>query len=469
MLNEGRPGPPPDPDSAAPERSVTERTLRSARIVLLARVGGLLATFVGSVALARSLGPDDRGAQAFFVSVVLVLVAVLGMSNPVGSYVLATREGADRRRLGGNAVSASIVAGVVATSVVAILDTWLQVLPPNLAAVPGLLAAVFLATFGIAYSGYQLQLALAEGRALVGAFLSFGVFATAGICYLGLAVTGGGLPAAIWIATAAPYLTLGIAALARPRLGALSAGRPSWRLMGRTLRHGLRFYPGEIAALLHLRVDVILLGLLAPLAFAGVYVVAYQAAEPILVIASAAQASLLALGSDEQANAGSSPAARLTRETIVLATGLAIAAAIVAPFLIPMMYGSDFGPAVGPFLVLLPAVVALATARIAIAELTRANRLELTVVASGVALVVNVVLNIALIPSFGAMGAAAASAGSYGLLAVVTLLFVTRATAVPTREFIPSRSDVRAVARGWRSLPGGLRRGARPGRPSTLA
>ena len=395
-------------------------------------------------------------------------MSVLGLSAPVGGYVLSTREDADIRRLGGNAIWASIVAGALAAGLIWILEAVTHMLPANLAAVPGLLAAVFLAT---ARLYVQRPSARSRPRGGAGARRCIPVVRgvpAAGIGYLALGLLGGGLTGAVWIVTAAPFLAVAIAGAARPRLGALAVGRPDQAILRRTVRNGLRFYPGEIAALLHLRVDIVLLGLLAPVAFAGVYVVAYQTAEPILVIASAAQASLLALGRDT-GPADASPAARLTRETIVLATGLALAAGVVAPWLIPIVYGPAFAGAVGPFIVLLPAVVALAIGRIAIAELTRANRLELTVVVSAAALVVNLGLNLALIPPLGALGAALASLGSYSLLCAMALFFVARVTTTRGREFVPGPADVRAVVDGWTALRHRSRRGRRPGDPSSAA
>ena len=45
--------------------------------------------FVGAIILSRTLGPDGRGAHAFYVALTILLAALLGLSAPTGGYILA--------------------------------------------------------------------------------------------------------------------------------------------------------------------------------------------------------------------------------------------------------------------------------------------------------------------------------------------------------------------------------------------
>lgn len=431
------------------EMSFSAKASASARAVLAARVVGLAATFLGSVALARALGPEGRGAQAFFVACTVILVAISGLSTPIGDYILATRKAIVRRRLAVNAVWLALAAGIVGGLSMGILQSMFGLLPPVLAAVPGWQLAMTLAIVGFSLNAHQIQLALAAGRALAGAFLSFGTFAIAGVGYVGILLAGGGLPAAMWMVVLAPYLAAIVALLARPPLETLVFGAPDRYLAARTAREGVRFFPGDLAAIAHLRIDVILLGVMTPTSAIGVYVVAYQTAEPILVIASAATASVLALGHGLDETGRATAVVRLIRETIVLGGLLALAAAICAPVLIPLIYGAAFSNSVVPFLILLPAVLALAVGRIGNADLIRRNHLEDTVLVSSAALAINVIANLILIPPLGATGAALASLVSYTSYAVLAIAFQRRVSGVKWFDLAPRPSDLASLATAW--------------------
>ncbi|HET9615484.1 MAG TPA: polysaccharide biosynthesis C-terminal domain-containing protein [Candidatus Limnocylindrales bacterium] len=418
-------------------------------------------TFIGSVALARSLGPDGRGAQGFFVAATVVLSTIVCVSTPTGDYILATRRLADPRTLTINAPWLSAIGGIVAGLVMLAIGAATSLIPAPLLAVPAWPIAFAIAVAGFAFNTHQIQLALASGRPLLGAFLSFGTYALAGLGYAAVLVAHGGLSAAIWIVVGAPYATALVAAFARPRWVGLVPGRPDRQVAQRTVRQGTRFYLGELAAILHLRQDVLLLGVLAPASTVGVYVVAYQTAEPILVIASAASAAVLALGVDASATAGSrtgDAAPRLIRETFVIGALAAALAAVIAPFAIPLIYGSVFAGAAGPFLVLLPAALLLAIGRIALAELTRRNLLERTVVVSVAAVVVNLTANVILIPAFGAMGAALSSLISYGGTALLAIHYLRRDLGTGWSTFAPTGEDVANTWRAWRPASLGRRR-----------
>ncbi len=232
-------------------------------------------------------------------------------------------------------------------------------------------------------------------------------------------MTGGGLAAALWIFALAPYVLAVAAAFVRPPLSVVAFGRARPGLARRSIREGLRMYPGEFAGMLHQRADVLLLGILAPTASLGVYVVAYQTVEPILVLASASAATVLALGHGHPEVERGTVTARLIRETLLSGGLLALLAAVLAPILVPLIYGPDFAASVTPLLILLPGIVALSCGRIAMSDLMRRNLLERMAAISVAVMVLNVSLNLVLIPLFGAVGAATASLVTYSIMAVL--------------------------------------------------
>jgi O-antigen/teichoic acid export membrane protein len=439
-----------EPPPGTPDDDHIHAVSVSAQTVLLVRAIGLAATFVGSVALARALGPEGRGAQGFFVASTILLVAVTGLSAPIGDYILATRTGTGRRVLAVNAVWIAVAAGLIAGAGIVVIQAATEDLPTALVAVPAWPLAFAIGVAGFTWNAHQIQLALAAGRAVVGAFLSFGTFSIAGIGNALILLAGGDLVAAVWMVALSPYLATIVALAVRPSPGTVALGRPDGSVVRRAFREGWRYFPGDLASIVHLRLDVVLLGILTPASTVGIYVVAYQTAEPVLVIASAATATVLALGHRVGADQGEDAAVRLIRETVAMGLLLGVVAALAAPILVPVIYGSAFGDAVGPLMVLLPAVILLAISRIAIADLTRHNHLEETVTASVVALLVNLALNLVLIPRAGALGAAAASLGSYFAQAALSIRYQRGLNRAPWSAYAPRTADVIGLIRAWR-------------------
>ena len=220
------------------------------------------------------------------------------------------------------------------------------------------------------------------------------------------------------------------------RLGA-RLGRPHLAAFGGSLRQGARSYLGELAALLHQRIDVILLGLISGSAAVGIYVVGYQMVEPILALSAASGAAILALGHGDPSIERGDVTIRLVRQTATLGTIGALGAFVLAPFLIPAIYGADFGAAVDPLRILALGVVGLAIGRIGSADLMRRNMLGRMAAISSTALGINVGLNLLLIPRLGPVGAAWSSLVSYWSHAAMSLIVVRRASGFAWRSLVP--------------------------------
>ena len=455
------PGPVPPTLTDQADASVGETASASARRIILARSGSLAIVFVGSIVLARALGPDDRGAQAFFVAMTIMSAWILGLGAATGGYILASRHDVPPVHLAANAAWFAVAAGVIAAGATLVLEGLTGLLPAALAAVPVWPFLIGLGVAGLVANNHQLQLAFGTGRSAAGAVLAFGPYTLAAIGYLALPVVHGGLPYSMTVFALAPYVLAVGAGLMRPRLSIVAFGRPRLDLARRSIREGLRTYPGELAAMLHSRADVLLLGIIAPAATLGIYVVAYQSVEPILILASASGATILALGHGRAAVEGGAVTARLIRETLIAGGFLAILAALLAPVLVPLVYGPAFSDAVGPLLILLPGVVALSAGRIAMADLLRRNLLERVAAISITVTIVNVGLNLLLIPGYGAIGAATASLISYTIHAVLAIRTDRLVGGFTLRAIVPRIADVADLARAW--TPSGL--GTRKPRP----
>jgi O-antigen/teichoic acid export membrane protein len=215
---------------------------------------------------------------------------------------------------------------------------------------------------------------------------------------------------------------------------------PSAALARRIAAYGLRAQVGGIMTLLNLRLDFILLSVLAGPAVLGVYAIASKFAELVKVPGMALTYVLYPRYSRE----GAARAAADVRRLLPRA-GVPLAVAVVplwlaSAWLIPALYGTPFHRAVLPARIILAGLVLEGVAGVLTGFLYGIGRPGLNSWAMGAGLVVTVVLDLLLIPPFGSTGAAVASASAYlvsSLALVACFRMVQRPRAPRARARLP--------------------------------
>ncbi len=142
---------------------------------------------------------------------------------------------------------------------------------------------------------------------------------------------------------------------------------------------------------------------------------------------------------------GDDPAAAAQRAALVarVSTIIAIPAAIVlfviAPYIVPLVYGSDFAEAGQIARILVPGVLVFFAARTFEADLSARGRPILVLFTMLPVTVANVVLSLLLIDHFGARGVAWSNTAAYTLGTVVITLAFSRTVGMPVREIVRVR------------------------------
>jgi O-antigen/teichoic acid export membrane protein len=201
------------------------------------------------------------------------------------------------------------------------------------------------------------------------------------------------------------------------------AVRPSLHLARTVGVYGLRAQVGGVISLLNLRLDFILLNVIAGPAVLGIYAISSKFAELVKVPALALTYVLY----PRYASDGGARAVVKARRLLPKA-GLLLGAAIVPLFLvvgwvIPAVYGSAFEPAVAPARIILIGLALEGVAAVITAFLYGAGRPGLNSLAMAAGLVVTVALDLLLIPAYGAVGAATASAVAYAASTLALVWF----------------------------------------------
>jgi len=401
-----------------------------------------------AVVIARTLGPDGRGAYAIVVTLATTALALGHLSVDQAH---ATRWPVGRRSIMANSALLGPVLGLLTTGIaLALLAGGVTGLELH-----GQRSLVVLALFAVPASMtvmYLSNVLVLDGRvgvvdwsALIGNVLQCGaLLATAALGWLSVEWV-------VWIwavSAAAPLIPL------------LAAVRPRWRhvdlrLAGRAIWLGARYHGGSAALYLTYRVDVLILAGLASTAEVGLYTLAVTLAELIRMPTDAyARASLAAQMGGDLAQAAA-VTVRATRISVGLAGGCVTALCLAAPVVIPVTYGPGFSASVPALLALAPGLLALGVGRPVSAYLVRLNR-PLTMSALSVAaLVVNVTVNLWAIPRWGIVGCALSSSVSYTLIAAVHIGRFCRATGTPVRALLPGRGELTGLSRRLRTA--GLR------------
>ena len=414
-----------------------------ARFVALNLLGSFAVAVIGfgtSIVLARLLGPSNRGLFALMLSVSSLALVFTGIGIPWATIYFATRREATSSGLLGNSlVHAGLLAAVLIPAAWLLHQPLADAFGHGRGGLTWTLAAALVPIMFLDWTTHgQLQGMLLFARYnLLGvvAKITYALAILVMLGVLGLGVTGA------LIATASLSVVMILGAL-KP---ILASGRPRFeaRLYRAMLRYGSRVQVGSVFQTAIARLDVVILQFFRPLSEVGYYVVAQAIAELVLMFAGAFQMSVMPLvsryeGEERQATTS----ADSVRHHGILAGAAGLGNVVFGSAVILFAYGSKFHPAVGPMLVLLPGIWFLGMGGVIQGDLGGRSRPGLSSKLAGVAALVTVVLDFALIPPLGVLGAALASLIAYTTYGIASLLALHRVSGIPIRRLVvPTRAD----------------------------
>ncbi len=209
-----------------------------------------------------------------------------------------------------------------------------------------------------------------------------------------------------------------------------SESATSWRidpaLFRRMLPYGFKAHLHTVASLLLLRVDLLLVKYYRGAAQAGIYSVASQVGLMLFVLPGVISILVFPRIASRKSVEQSDMACAITRHT-TLVMFVSCLAAVPAVFVLPLLYGPQFSDVTIQALILLPGVFLISIAAV-LSQYFSGIGLPIALPLFWLAvLLINVILNMFLIPTFGARGAAIASSTSYTLLfLLITIYFCSR-------------------------------------------
>jgi O-antigen/teichoic acid export membrane protein len=427
------------------------RSVATGGVVLLA--GNLVASagFLFAVLLlARGLPPAERGTIAFITVSAQVVARLAGLGTPQAVAVLAARRSSERPVL-------LVSAAVFVTSVAAVLAVaacgalWLldDRGPAGIGAVELALLAGGVLAVALSETGYGFLLGCSRFKQQMAIQMTVPWLYAA---LLAVAYTDSGLTvtraALVWTTA----MGTGALLLAVACLRGTGLAYPNVPVLVGSIRFGLRAWLGSLATFLNMRADQVLMGFIAAEASLGVYAVAVNGAEVLQYLPASLGLALV------PAIAGSATTHRPARTMAVFRTvslvtlPLLVVAALLGPTVLPAVFGSDYEDSVAPFIWLLPgtfgfiAIALLSNALLGSGSPGTASLPPVTALGVGIA------LDLALIPRYGATGAAIAATAAALAGGTVALVAYRRRAHFAWREAVPRPADVSALGR----LVGGM-------------
>ena len=212
------------------------------------------------------------------------------------------------------------------------------------------------------------------------------------------------------------------------------------RITRATMGYGIQVMGTNLLVFLVYRSDIFLIAYFLSQEAVGYYYIAVMVAERLLYLTQSSRLVLMPAAAHAPEQQEKVPLL-IRANLLVVLLGAALLGA-VAPWLIPLVFTSQYQPAVLPLLLLLPGVVAITLPKLLSADLAARGLPRYNLYANAVNFCINLGLNLWLIPRIGIAGAALSSSIAYLVAALMMVAFYRRVSGVALSELLlPKRSD----------------------------
>jgi len=415
-------------------------------------MAGLVLGMVASIVVARALQPAGKGVFATVRASASLAAAIPGLGVGKSLVYFVSRGELNRNELSANALALSILSGLVATGVFVHLLYFASGASEPIEGIPLVVVVALPLAFVFSIqdwtAGYlrgRQKFVLLNSAAAMGSVVYLAVLLP--LAWLQLLTPATAL-AALALSVVLP---LGLHLLGMLKDGALVFPGVHWSVTKILLSYGLAYQAYGLVQNLHYRLDLLLISRFLDETEVGYYSTSANIAQltwNLPVSFTFVLIPLVAGTADESRSAKRT--AQVVRLTALLLVLAAFLMGIAAEWLIPLLYGEAYLPSVTPLRLLLPGMISSGLFLVLGGHLLGLKKLRPLLVIACAGLVMNVGLNLWLIPVYGIEGAAVVSSITYTVVFVAVGVLVSRISQVPLRDLLViKRGDVEAfVDRG---------------------
>jgi len=417
---------------------------RGAILSFLARGVALVVGMVVAIALARWLGPAERGSYGVITSVAALIVVVVNFGLGGAQTHFVGRDPSGLARATANTLLFSLAMGLVAAIALAgsaqLLGEEIRAFEDHRAiAVVGVTIPALL-MYGFAHSLLTAARAFAASAAL---------FAIAYILLLValavfVAVLGAGLIGALVAWSTAHLVLVGFALIILARKGGLAMPHPAQLVT--EIRFGSATWVIGLATLLAGRVALLVAGAEVDPVQVGQYAVALTLVELLWYAAESASVGLGPLVARSTVLDTTAPTSEVTRIVLGITLFAGLAMFVAANPIVVLLFGAEYRAAVDAMRWLVPGVVAFSVFRLLSVDLMGRGVPRVGVPSAIVAAGVAILGSLALVDRFGITGGAAATTVGYLGGTILLLRAYSRVSGATIRALlVPQPGDLRRL------------------------
>jgi O-antigen/teichoic acid export membrane protein len=420
------------------------RTSRDALVSLVVALLGTALRLPTSMLSARLLGPSGKGTLTL-----LLLIAV-----HVPFFVSLSIEGGLVHFLGAKAMTVpqawrasgplGLILGGIGLLILWPIAVW--ILPPETSLTVVILMALTIPLTVVGF--YARGILRGSGRIITDSMLHFSsvvIAAATMIVLFAISAPDEYVYRASIAAGMVPSLIAILLIMARGSASRNSSKQDRVRL----IRFGAKSHLGGVLQSLNFRLDSYLLAVLLGVYAVGVYSVAVAVAELLLVLPIAMQGLVMHRASQSD-SALTAQFSRLISTSALLGGAFL---ALAAPFLVPLLYGRAFEPAIPVLILLVPGIWSLTMWTTLTNDLIGRGYPGVKSVSASVGLATTLIVGFVAIPAAGILGAAVTSSLAYTISFLVAWRKGAGILQRPLRQMVfATRQDLRLVAHSLRSL-----------------
>ena len=390
------------------------------------RVLMIFSSVVAGIIVARWLGAESVGALAVINVAVATIVQLGSFGLPSSNTYFIAQDQTHFRSAAINSLIFALGVGLILalglSAVASLRPDWFGFVSPELIRI----AAISIPFQLLGLIGLNILLAL-------GKIKEFNLLDLAGQSFvlinamLVLLVLKQGLETLVALNTVASILVSIVIALLLVISGkrlVQSKWRADMALLRRMIGYGLKFHISILAGAIIIRADLLVVNHFRGAAEAGVYSVASQFALMLMLLPGVIATLLFPRVTSEQDPSGETTCLVSRYTTLIMF--LCCLAAVPLSLLLPLIYGPAFSDATKLLLILLPGVYLMGLESVLVQHFTALGLPRAIPLYWVATLALNLVLVFALVPRYGAQGAAIASSISYAaIFGLVALHFHT--------------------------------------------
>ena len=210
-----------------------------------------------------------------------------------------------------------------------------------------------------------------------------------------------------------------------------------WTVIPSLLKYGSKSYLQSVTGHLIYQIDLYLIAYLLGAREVAYYGIAVGLATILWYIPNTIGIVLFpALSSERNESEIHSFSVQVCKHTLFFTFIAAIGLGLLSEYLLVFLYGPEYIHSLRALLLILPGIILMTIYKVFTRDFSSRNRQQVSIVAAGISLLLNILLNLLWIPEYGIAGAALASTVAYSVAGTILMVSLSVESKIPIRKML---------------------------------